>query len=130
MQLCDLKEEKALFSRVGVKRAVDYEVAFADVQKLQHLCKKICKCLGIFDTLLEIASGHHYLWNDIQNGRAYCADFKEMDSELKMYTSRIRNHRQSVDNLLRYSTGIASIVSTSPGPNIESYQFLKIFLGV
>ncbi|MCJ1347143.1 hypothetical protein MMC31_005364 [Peltigera leucophlebia] len=111
VQLCDLKEEKALFSRVGVKRAVDYDVAFADVQKLQHLCKKMGKCLGILDTLLEIASGHQCLWNDIQNGRESYADFKEIDSELKMYTSRIRNHRQSVNNLLTYSVGIARILA-------------------
>lgn len=109
---------------------VDYDIAFADVQKLQNLCKKLGKCLGIFDTLLEIASGHQYLWNDIQNGRDVYADFQEIDSELKMYSSRIRNHRQSVDNLLSYSKGIASIVSRSPDPkkrDINFFHFIYIF---
>ena len=55
-----------------------------------------------------------------------------MDSELKMYTSRIRNHRQSVDNLLTYSKGIARIVSEksprSPPKKIKScYFFFSCF---
>jgi hypothetical protein len=103
-----LKEEKALFSRVGRRQNVDYDVAFADSQSLQRLCSKMRKCLAILGTTLEVASGFDTLWKDLQ---ARTIDEGKMGAtRIEMYKSHIRNRRESVVNLLDNSDGVAKIV--------------------
>jgi hypothetical protein len=99
-------------SRVGRHSKVDYNIAFADTQALQSLCKKMHKCRAILDTSLDIAAGHEAFWQGLTTALPFSK--ADMDaSHLETYKAQLRNHRRSVQILLDSSVGVSKIVSCS-----------------
>ena len=74
------------------------------------------KSLAILDTALEVASSYEALWQELKAAGAI-EESKTEASQVQTYKLHIRNHRQSVGNLLDHSVGIANIVSFTEDPS-------------
>ena len=103
------KEEKALFSRVGQKHKVDYELAFADCQDLQQLRKMMQKCRAAINITHEVVIGFEGILQCSVESNGAKIDW----SSLRSYKSSLRNHQQGIQDLLESSAGISQIVGSS-----------------
>ena len=103
------KEEKALFSRVGQKLKVDYELAFADCQDLQQLRKMMQKCRAAINITHEVVIGFEGILQCSVESNGAKIDW----SSLRSYKSSLRNHQQGIQDLLESSAGISQIVGSS-----------------
>ena len=114
LQICaswqQSQEEKALLSQVGRHSEVDYSVIFADIQRLQGLYKKMCKCRTILDTSLDIATSHESFWQGLGTA-SHLSPSNTGTSPIETYKALLRNHRRSIQAILKTSIGISKIVS-------------------
>ncbi len=51
-----IKDEKACFSRIGKKKRFDFEVTFADRQRVHRLQEKLRQCRFVLNSCIDVAS--------------------------------------------------------------------------
>ncbi|KAF2732805.1 hypothetical protein EJ04DRAFT_565675 [Polyplosphaeria fusca] len=99
-------EDKALLSRVGQKSKVDYELAFADCQDVQSLRNMMQKCRAGVKITQEAVAGFEWFLNNSRADKEANMD----QSFFRSYNSLLRNHCQSIEDLLESSRGISQIL--------------------
>jgi len=100
------KEDKALLSRVGQKFKVDYELAFADCQDVQSLRNMMQKCRAALKITQEAVAGFEWFLNNSTADKGATMDRSFFGS----YNSLLRNHCQSIQEILESPRGISQIV--------------------
>ena len=104
------QDERACFSKVNNLRRHDYEVSFANVQKLQLVRRRLLRSLSALESGLEIADGCIELYKDYGS---LSADFEYgvFPATMKNHSSKLNGHRRRVLVLLRYMDGSTNLVS-------------------
>ena len=90
----------------------DYEVSFADVQKLQLVRRRLFRSLSALESGVEILNGLNELCEDYGS---LSTDFDAgvLPTKMRDYSSRLRRHRRRVLALLRYMDGSTNLVSVT-----------------
>jgi hypothetical protein len=104
-----MQDDKACFSRVGIKKAYDYSLTFADMQKLQLLRQKILRTLSVLDACLAVAKGCERLCQRLDALKVTTAN-EMIFAGLMAYEDEINRHRRGLTTLLDYSSGTATLV--------------------
>ena len=103
-----IKDEKACCSNVDENRAYDYQVIFADCQRLQVLRSTLLRYKSILDTQYQIAQVCDELPQKLQ------LSVVESKQQFKsaIYLSKIDRHRGKVMILVWHASSIATLVRT------------------
>ena len=88
----------------------DYEVSFANVQKLQLIRRRLFRSQSALESGVEITNGLIELCKDCGS---LSTDFEAgvLPAKMRTYSSRLRGHRRRVLALLRYLDGSTNLVS-------------------
>ncbi|KAL9075021.1 MAG: hypothetical protein Q9161_001952 [Pseudevernia consocians] len=104
------EDERACFSKVNNLQRRDYEVSFANVQKLQLVRRRLLRSQSALESGVEITNGLIELCKDCGS---LSTDFEAgvLPAKMRDYSSRLRGHRRRVLALLRYTDGSTRLLS-------------------
>lgn len=102
-----IKDEKACFSRIGKKKRFDFEVTFADRQRVHRLQEKLRQCRFVLNSCIDVASKCAAHCNGLS---AVPKNDHKIYPIFKLYIPSIERHRRIVADMLERSTGTAQLV--------------------
>ncbi|MCJ1453190.1 hypothetical protein MMC28_003536 [Mycoblastus sanguinarius] len=100
-------DEKACFSRVGQEHKCDFEVTFADSQKLQLVRRRLLRASSVLDSSLEVLCGCILHCRELELQGIESA---KMCDQIASYTAQLEGHKRKIEVLLVQSSGTTHLL--------------------
>ncbi len=127
MTLADIfKDEKACHSNVDENQAYDYEIIFADCQRVQVLCRMLSRCKLILHTQHRIAQVCGTILQDFDSPESVKS---RQQFKSAIHLSKAERHQERVALLIWQASSIAGLVCTSTELSATAADTLTVIRG-
>lgn len=114
------QDERACFSKLDRLQKRDYQVSFANVQKLQLVRRRLFRSLSALESGVEIIQGCNELCKDY-GSLSTDFEYRLLCAKMKNYSSKLKGHRRRILTLLRYMDGTTNLVRIYGHFNLQSH---------
>lgn len=104
-------DNKACFSRMGIRKQHDYNVTFKDTQKLQLIRQRLYRAQTVLDSQMIILEKLSSLALRLTENNGAKVLRSTISSTFDTYASQISIHRNEIERMLRYSQGTSELLS-------------------
>ena len=110
--MCRMQNYKACFSMVGKKKALDFQVTFADMQQLHLIRQKVARLLTILKSFHSIICDLEAHSMKLNEARAESVSFETFQG-FEMSKAQALTYIRRVEWIASFSDGISTLVGSS-----------------
>ena len=104
-------DDKACFSKMGVRQQHDYTVTFKDMQRLQLIRQRLYRAQSVLDSQMTIVERCKSLGDRLAELNGSKPSDCTVSSNFETYASQIDIYRNDIGRILQYSWGTIEILS-------------------